>query len=82
MFTATIMLIGILPCYFLSDLKFMADMGLLLVAVMLINMVLSLVVLPMLVWFIRPSFLAREDLIVGKSVDINELVKDARSAEQ
>ena len=24
----------------------------------------------------------REDLIVGKSVDINELVKDARSAEQ
>jgi ABC-type glycerol-3-phosphate transport system permease component len=82
MFTATIMLIGILPCYFLSDLKFMADMGLLLVAVMLINMVLSLVVLPMLVWFIRPSFLAREDLIVGKNVDINELVKDARSAEQ
>jgi len=49
---------------------------------MLINMVLSLVVLPMLVWFIRPSFLAREDLIVGKNVDINELVKDARSAEQ
>ena len=80
MFTATIMLIGILPWYFLSDLKFMADMGLLLVAVMLINMVLSLVVLPMLVWFIKPSFLAREDLIVGKSVDINELMKDARPA--
>ena len=80
MFTATIMLIGILPWYFLSDLKFMADMGLLLVAVMLINMMLSLVVLPMLVWFIKPSFLAREDLIVGKSVNINELVQDARSA--
>jgi predicted RND superfamily exporter protein len=73
MFTATIMLIGIMPWYFLSDLKFMADMGLLLVAVMLINMVLSLVVLPMLVWFIKPSFLAREDLIVGHSVDISEL---------
>jgi uncharacterized protein len=74
MFTATIMLIGILPWYFLSDLKFMADMGLLLVAVMLINMVLSLVVLPMLVWFIKPRFLARDDLIVGNSVDINELM--------
>lgn len=75
MFTATIMLIGILPWYFLSDLKFMADMGLLLVAVMLINMVLSLVVLPMLVWFVNPKFIGREDLIVGNSVDLKTLVK-------
>ena len=73
MFTATIMLIGILPWHFLSDLKFMADMGMLLVAVMLINMVLSLVVLPTLVWFIRPAFLARQDLIIGKKVDISAL---------
>ena len=70
MFTATIMVVGILPWHFLSDLKFMADMGLLLVAVMLINMVLSLVVLPLLVWYIKPSFLARDDLIVGNVVDI------------
>jgi len=34
MFTATIMLLGITPWYFLSDLKFMADMGLLLILVM------------------------------------------------
>ena len=74
MFTATIMLIGIMPWYFLSDLKFMADMGLLLVAVMLINMVLSLVVLPMLVWFVKPKFLARDDLMVGHQVNISELV--------
>lgn len=78
MFTATIMLIGILPWYFLSDLKFMADMGLLLVAVMLINMVLSLVVLPMLVWFVKPSFLARDDLMVGHSVDISQLARDVK----
>lgn len=75
MFTATIMLIGILPWHFLSDLKFMADMGLLLVAVMLINMILSLVVLPMLVWFIKPRFLERDDLIVGHSVDISKLAQ-------
>lgn len=80
MFTATIMLIGILPWYFLSDLKFMADMGLLLVAVMLINMVLSLVVLPLLVWFVKPRFLARDDLIVGKSVDLQELVQRAAAS--
>ena len=68
------MLVGIMPWYFLSDLKFMADMGLLLVAVMLINMVLSLVVLPMLVWFVKPKFLARDDLMVGHQVNISELV--------
>jgi uncharacterized protein len=80
MFTATVMLIGIMPWYFLSDLKFMADMGLLLVAIMLINMVLSLVVLPLLVWFIRPKFLAREDLIVGENVDISQfLTQPAKS---
>lgn len=72
MFTATIMLLGIAPWYFLSDLKFMADMGLLLVVVMLINMILSLVVLPLLVWFIKPAFLARQDLIIGENVDISQ----------
>ena len=72
MFTASIMLIGIAPWYFLSDLKFMADMGLLLVIVMLINMLLSLIVLPLLVWFTKPKFLARQDLIVGESVDISQ----------
>lgn len=74
MFTATVMFIGILPWYFLSDLKFMADMGILLVAIMLINMVLSLVALPTLVWFVKPAFLSREDLMVGESVDISKFI--------
>jgi len=74
MFTATIMLTGILPWYFLSDLKFMADMGLLLVAIMLINMVLSLVVLPLLVWIIKPKFAGREDLVVGESIDLSRFI--------
>jgi uncharacterized protein len=74
MFTATIMLVGILPWYFLSDLKFMADMGMLLVAIMLINMVLSLIVLPLLVWYVKPKFAAREDLIVGEGVDLSRYV--------
>ena len=70
MFTATIMLIGIVPWYFLSDLKFMADMGILLVAVMLINMLLSLIVLPLLVWFFEPRFLQRSDLLIGENIDL------------
>jgi len=74
LFTASIMLIGILPWYFLSELKFMADMGLLLVLIMMINMVLSLVVLPLLVWFIKPKFVGRRDLLVGESVDLSAYV--------
>ena len=71
MFTATIMLIGIIPWYFLSELKFMADMGLLLSMVMIINMVLALVVLPLLVWLIKPNFVQRKDLLVGEGVDLS-----------
>jgi uncharacterized protein len=74
MFTASIMLIGILPWYFLSGLKFMADMGLLLVLIMMINMVLALVVLPLLVWFIKPKFVGRDDLLVGEGVDLSAYV--------
>ena len=63
-FTATIVLIAILPWYFLSDLKFIADMGLLLVMVMLINMVIALIIIPLEVWFWRPAFLGSQDLMV------------------
>jgi predicted RND superfamily exporter protein len=69
MFTATIMLIGILPWYFLSALKFLADMGLLLVLTMVINMVIALIVVPLLVWLVKPSFLERKDLLIGEGID-------------
>jgi len=71
-FTATIVLIGILPWYFLSGLKFLADMGLLLVMVMLINMVIALIVVPLLVWLLKPKFLGYKDLLVGEGVDLSE----------
>jgi uncharacterized protein len=71
MFTATIMTVGILPWYFMSGLKFLADMGMLLVVIMSINMVMALLVLPLLVWFIKPRFAARKDLLVGEGVDLS-----------
>ncbi len=74
MFTATIMLSGILPWYFLSEFKFMADMGMLLVAIMLINMVLSLVVLPLIVWLVKPKFADNEDLAVGENIDLSQFM--------
>jgi len=73
-FTATIVLLGILPWYFMSELKFLADMGLLLVMIMLINMFIGLVVLPLLVYLFQPSFIEREHLIISENVDISEMM--------
>jgi predicted RND superfamily exporter protein len=61
-FTATIVLTAILPWYFLSGLKFLADMGLLLVMVMLINMLVALVLLPLEIWLVKPRFLKQKNL--------------------
>ena len=77
------MLIGILPWYFLSGLKFLADMGLLLVLVMLINMAIALVVLPLLVWLIKPKFVSREDILVlGEGMSISKLVEADAATEK
>lgn len=73
-FTATIVLIGILPWYFLSELKFLADMGLLLVMIMLINMVIALCVLPLLVYLFKPKFIEREHLIISENADLASLM--------
>lgn len=70
-FTATIVLISILPWYFLSDLKFLSDMGLLLVMVMTINMIISLIVLPLLVWWIKPKFISSEHQLISEKVDLS-----------
>ncbi len=74
-FTATIVLIGILPWYFLSELKFLADMGLLLVMIMLINMVIALIVLPLLVYWIKPGFIEKEHLIMSENADISDFLE-------
>jgi uncharacterized protein len=80
MFTASIMLLGIFPWIFLSDLKFMADMGMLLTAIMLINMVLSLVVLPLAIYFVNTGFLRRTDLAVGENIDLNQFMNQDPAA--
>lgn len=72
-FTASLMTIGLSPWYFLSELKFLADMGLLLVVVMLINMVLALVLLPLLVWLIKPRFLNADISVLSEALPQEEL---------
>lgn len=80
MFTATIMVIGIAPWYFMSDLKFVADMGLLLIVIMTINMATALVGVPLLVWLVKPKFVSRRDLLVGESVDLSQFTSSEGQA--
>ena len=61
----------------MSKLKFLSDMGLLLVMVMTINMVISLVVLPLLVWWIKPTFIASEDQLISEKIDLSSHMKAA-----
>lgn len=68
-FTASLMTIGLAPWYFLSELKFLSDTGLLLVILMLINMVLALVLLPLLIYLIKPKFLDSDMSALSESLE-------------
>ena len=68
LFTAVLMTIGIMPWYFMSELKFLSDMGLLLVVVMSINMVLALVLVPLLVYLFNPRFISAEHHLLSESI--------------
>ena len=81
-FTATIVLVGILPWYFLSSLKFLADMGLLLALIMLINMAIALVVVPLLVYLGKPKFVTREHRILSESIAPSAAWAGVRAAQE
>ena len=56
---------------------------LLLVLVMLINMVIALVVLPLLVWLIKPKFVSSKDILVlGEGIDVGKLLAEEESREK
>ncbi|MBW7901339.1 MAG: MMPL family transporter [Rhodocyclaceae bacterium] len=68
-FTASLMTLGIAPWYFLSELKFLSDMGMMLVVVMFINMVLALLVVPLLIHLFRPRFLESDLSALSENVE-------------
>jgi hypothetical protein len=62
-FTAASMVIGVIFWYFLSSMKFQAQMGLLLGVIMFINMLGCLLILPAMIYVFKPSFLKRSYLV-------------------
>lgn len=65
-FTATTLVGGVILWFFLSSLRFQSEMGLLLSLLLLINMFLSLVFIPSLVYVMKPGFLKKDLFLVRK----------------
>jgi uncharacterized protein len=65
-FTATTMVVGVGIWYFISDLRFQAEMGLLLAAVMIAHVVLALFFQAAMMQIIRPQFIRKGLIIHGR----------------
>ena len=63
-FTATTMIAAVIFWYFLSSLRFQAEMGLLLAIIMAINMVGALILIPSLVYVFKPKFLGKVKVLI------------------
>lgn len=59
LFTGTTLIAGVIFWYFLSSLRFQAEMGLLLAIWMFISMLGGLILIPTVVAMVRPKFIAR-----------------------
>jgi len=59
------MILGVILWYFFSDLRFQAEMGLLLAMIMLINMLGALLFIPSLIYVFKPKFLGKVKLQAG-----------------
>jgi len=59
LFTATTLMSGVIFWYFLSDMRFQAEMGLLMALWMFVSMIGGLVLLPTLIYLLKPRFITR-----------------------
>jgi len=69
LFTATTVVGGVILWFFLSSLRFQAEMGLLLSLLLLINMVMALVLVPSMVYVFKPKFVGKAKLLVRAKED-------------
>jgi len=59
-YTGLTLILAIIPWYFLSNLKFQAQMGFFLSMLLLANVVLAITLHPLLIYLIKPRFIRRE----------------------
>jgi predicted RND superfamily exporter protein len=64
-FTASTMIVGVIFWYFLSSMKFQAEMGLLLALIMFINIFAALVLIPTMVNIFKPKFMGKVRMLAS-----------------
>jgi len=64
-YTGLTMILPIITWYFISDLKFQAQMGIFLAMIMATNVILAITLHPLLIYIIKPRFIRRRALITG-----------------
>jgi hypothetical protein len=67
-YTGLTMFAALLPWYFLSGLKFQAQMGLFLAVVFGVNVILTLTLHPLMLWIIKPKFITKGGVEVDKEI--------------
>ncbi len=63
LFVAATITLGVLPWYFMAGLKFLSDLGFMLVLTMAFNAVMAMIVVPLEVVLLKPKFLGRVRLM-------------------
>ncbi len=59
---------GVILWYFLSSLRFQAEMGLLLALVLIFNMLLTLILLPAIIFVLKPKFIEKGSALIREKV--------------
>lgn len=63
-FTSTTMTAGVIFWYFLSSIRFQAEMGLLLAFILFMNMLGALLLIPAIIFIFKPAFIAKVKLVL------------------
>jgi len=78
-FTATTLVAGVLPWYFISSLRFSAEMALLLALVLVANWLAAITVVPILVSYLKPNFVQRHGTVQVEAEPVPAELKAARN---
>ena len=68
-YTGLTLILAIIPWYFLSELKFQAQMGFFLSMLLLANVVMALTLHPLLIYIIKPRFISRRASNLVEALD-------------
>ena len=60
--TGITLIVSLAPWYFISDLKFQAEMGFSFAMLLLVNMIMALTLHPCMIYLIKPNFISRGGL--------------------